>query len=196
MENDNSDTDDSNRHSADGSWELVHSESGPDLILFRARFDWYRNPRNGLEFKRVALQAPDWVNVVAVTPERRVVMVRQFRFGVGHETTEIPAGMIEPNEPPEAAARRELEEETGYTTERWRYLGSVEPNPAFLDNHCHTFLAEEVIKTHSPRPDEGEAIVVEELTEQEVHAAVHAGKIRNALAIVALSHVYDLRGDW
>ncbi|MGB8643948.1 MAG: NUDIX hydrolase [Anaerolineae bacterium] len=177
-------------------WQLIRSEPGPDLILFHARFDWYKNPRNGLEFKRVALQAPNWVNVVAITPEQKIVVVRQFRFGVGHETTEIPAGMIEPDEPPEAAARRELEEETGYTTDQWRYLGSVEPNPAFLDNHCYTFLAQNVVKTHPPRPDEGEDILVEELTEEEMHRAVHLGQIRNALAVVALSHVFDLRGDW
>ncbi len=180
----------------DRRWELIRSEPGPELILFHTRFDWYKNPRNGKLFKRVALEAPDWVNVVALTPDQRIILVRQFRFGVGKETTEIPAGIIEPGEPPEQAARRELEEETGYTTDQWEYLGWIQPNPAFLDNHCHTFLARNVVKTHPPSPDEGEDIVVEEMTVEEIHRAIQSGSIRNALAVVALSHVFDLRGSW
>ncbi len=181
---------------SDREWERIRSEPGPDLYLFRARYDWYVNPRNGKQLPRIVLQAPDWVNVIAVTPEHKVIFVRQFRFGVAHDTTEIPAGMVEPCEPPEEAARRELEEETGYTTAQWSYLGTVEPNPAFLDNHCHTYLAQNVVKTHVPSPDEGEDIVVEEFTEAEIRVGIQEGRIRNALAIVALSHVLDLRGEW
>ncbi|MGE5140095.1 MAG: NUDIX hydrolase [Rudaea sp.] len=177
-----------------GEWKRVRSEPGPDLIILRARFDWYLNPRNSKLLRRVVLQASDWVNIVALTKEKKIVTVRQFRFGAGHETTEIPAGMVDEGEAPEAAARRELEEETGYSTEQWQYLGWIQPNPAFLDNRCHTFLASEVVKTGEPRLDEGEDIQVQELTLDQVKQEMSRGAIRNALAVVALGYIFDLRG--
>ena len=177
-----------------GEWKRVRSEPGPDLIILRARFDWYLNPRNSKVLKRVVLEASDWVNVVALTVDERIVLVRQFRFGTGNETTEIPAGMVDAGETPEEAARRELKEETGYSTDQWQYLGWIQPNPAFLDNRCHTFLARDVVKTDAPRLDEGEDIQVEALTLEQVKDEMRRGAIRNALAVVALGYVFDLRG--
>ncbi len=175
-------------------WTLVGSEPGPDLIILHARFDQYVNPRNEKSFRRVVLQAPDWVNIVAVTPENKILVVRQFRFGAGKPTTEIPAGMVDEGETPEHAARRELKEETGYTTTRWKYLGWVEPNPAFLNNHLHIWLAQEVVKTHAPKLDEGEDITVREFTLDEIRREIQSGEMRNALGLLALAYVFDLRG--
>jgi len=116
--------------STEKPWETSHSEQGPDLILFHARYDWVRNPRNAKSMKAVILESPDWVNIVAITPEKKILVVKQYRFGVKKTTTEIPAGIIEAGETPEQAAIRELREETGYTTANWKYLGWVEANPA------------------------------------------------------------------
>ncbi len=175
-------------------WDLVRSEQGPDLIIFRARFDQVVNPRTSESLRRVVLETQDWVNIVAITREGRIVVVRQYRFGAGKTTTEIPAGMVDAGETAEDAARRELKEETGYTTTRWKYLGWVEPNPAFLNNHCHQWLAEDVVKTHEPKLDAGEDITMSELSLQEVQDEVRAGQMRNALALLALAQVFDLRG--
>src|SRR5215510_12707823 len=90
------------------SWEVIRSEQGPNLVLFQARYDWVRNPRNAKSMKAVVLESADWVNVVAVTPEKKVVVVKQFRFGVAKMTVEIPAGIINQGEIPEQAAAREL----------------------------------------------------------------------------------------
>ena len=76
-------------------WEVIKSEQGPNLVLFQARYDWVKNPRNARSMKAVILEAPDWVNIVAVTPEKKIVVVKQFRFGVAKTTVEIPAGIIE-----------------------------------------------------------------------------------------------------
>ncbi len=176
-------------------WERVGSEQGPDLILFRARYDWYKNPRNSKVFKRVILEARDFVNVVAVTAENRIVVVRQFRFGAGKITTEIPAGLIDPGEAPEDAARRELEEETGYVSDKWKYLGWVLPNPAFLNNRCHSFLATDLVKAHEPRLEEGEDISVAEWTLDQIRSEFEQGDLRNALGLVALMRVFDLRSS-
>jgi len=168
-------------------------EAGPDLLICRARFDTLRNPRTGGELRRTVLETPDWVNVVAFTPERRLVVVRQFRFGPRQVTTEIPGGVIDRGEDAEHAARRELREETGYTAPRWTLLGSVEPNPAFHDNVCHHWLAEDAVPTHPLELDPGEDIVVDTLSEDEVRSAIRSGTVRHSLVISALCRVLDLR---
>jgi 8-oxo-dGTP pyrophosphatase MutT (NUDIX family) len=150
------------------------------------------NPRNSSTVKATVLQSHDWVNVVALTPEGKVVVVRQYRFGSGSLTTEIPAGIIEPGETSQEAAQRELSEETGYSSEEWEYLGYVEPNPAYLDNRCHHWLARNATKTGEPELDEGEDVAVGELSLDEIRSEVTDGRLRHSLALVALSHVFDL----
>jgi len=177
----------------------VGSEPGPDLIVCKARFDLLTNPRTGKNLRRVVLETPDWVNIVALTPERRLLVVRQYRFGSASVTTEIPGGMVDPGESSEQGARRELREEAGYTSDRWTYLGAVEPNPAIHDNLCHHWLAEDVRKTHDLDLDPGEDIVVGTLSFDEVRAGVADGSIRHSLVLTALCRVMDLSmgaTDW
>ncbi len=118
--------------------------------------------------------------------------MRQFRFGSGTVTTEIPGGVVDEGEEPEETARRELREETGYTAERWTYLGAVEPNPAFQTNVCHHYLAEHARRTHDLELDQGEDIAVDTLDLREVRARIASGKIRHSLVICALARVLDL----
>jgi 8-oxo-dGTP pyrophosphatase MutT (NUDIX family) len=177
----------------ENSWEVLRSEPGPDLVLFQARYDWVRNPRNAKSMKAVILECPDWINIVAVTPEQKLVVVKQFRFGVAKTTVEIPAGIIEGGESSQQAAIRELQEETGYTSANWKYLGWAEANPAFLNNICHHWLALDVVKTDAMQLDDGEEISVTELSLEEVGLEITKGSMRNALTLLALSRVFDLR---
>lgn len=171
-------------------WRRVRSETGPDLKLFRVRYDWMENPRNQKTLKRTVLESVDWVNIVAVTPQNRIIVVRQYRFGTGRITTEIPGGMVDSGETSEQAAARELQEETGYTSSDWQYLGAVEPNPAFQDNLCHHWLALDVEKTEKTDFDDGEDIVVAALSIEEIRSEIKAGYLRHSLALTALSHVF------
>jgi 8-oxo-dGTP pyrophosphatase MutT (NUDIX family) len=139
------------------------------------------------------LEAPDWVNVLAETTEGDLVLVRQYRFGSASVTTEIPSGVVDPGEDHGDAARRELREETGYSSERWTYLGHVDPNPAFLDNLCHQWLAEEAVLTHEQDLDPGEDIEVLTRSPEEIRHWVREGRIDNALVLTALARVLDLR---
>jgi 8-oxo-dGTP pyrophosphatase MutT (NUDIX family) len=173
-------------------WEKVRSEAGPELPLFSVRFDFMRHPTSAKTFKRLVLESVDWVNVVAVTRDGLVVTVEQYRFGSGEIGTEPAAGIVSPGEPHLAAAKRELLEETGYGNGDWRYLGSVQPNPAIHDNLCHHWLADGVVRLSEPSLDEGEAIRVRLMTPQELREAVAAGRIRHTLALSALSRVFQL----
>ena len=143
--------------------------------------------------ERVVLDCPDWVNIVARTPEGRFVVIRQFRFGTGTNTLEIPGGMIDPGEDPLSAAKRELREETGYESEAWTPLGYVEPNPAFQTNRCHHFLATGAVRSASQELDAGEDIVVDTLSPDELRGAIDDGSMRHALVITAVARVLDLR---
>ena len=94
-----------------------------------------RSQQSGAEAEFYVLDACDWVNVVAVTEDGRMVFVEQYRHGVERTTLEIPGGMVDAEDPsPEAAARRELLEETGFASEDWRLIGTVDPNPAIQSN--------------------------------------------------------------
>ena len=173
-------------------WTREGSDPGPELIIFRSRFDRMRHPSSGKVFRRVVLESVDWVNVVPVTPEGRVVMVEQYRFGIGRNTLETPGGMVDPGETSFDAASRELSEETGYSGGRWRYLGAVEPNPAIHDNLCHHWLVEDVVKAREPDQGAGEALAVHLMTLDEIVDALESGRLRHVLALSALSRVFPL----
>jgi 8-oxo-dGTP pyrophosphatase MutT (NUDIX family) len=170
-------------------WRQIKSEYGPDLLLFRPRYEWMEHPRSKQVYRRIVLESGDWVNVVPVTPQKRIVMVEQYRFGSGKITTEIPAGLIDKNELSKETAIRELKEETGYTAKNWIYLGSVEPNPAFLDNRCHHWLAEGAVLQYDPQPDEGEDIRVRLYSFDELAQAIRSGDVNHVLALSALSRI-------
>ena len=173
------------------AWKAFREEPAGNLELFRAVFTWFKNPRNQHPVKAVILKSPDWVNVLALTPDRKVVTVRQFRFGTQRWTTETPAGLMEDGESPLQAAQRELAEETGYTTAEWEYLGCVEPNPAFMDNVCHLWLAKNARRTDDTDFDPGEDIRVEELALPALKKEIQSGRLRHSLALIAVSRVVD-----
>lgn len=173
-------------------WEKVGSRQGDDLILFGTRFDRMRHPLSGKVFERLVIESVDWVNCVAIDADGKHVMVRQFRFGAGYTTLETPGGMVDAGEDSETAARRELLEETGYGGGEWRYLGAVEPNPAFHDHLCHHWLGTGVERVRAPEPGAGEHLRVELMSDEQVVSAARTGEIKHALALSVIGRVLDL----
>lgn len=134
------------------------------------------------------IAAPSWVNVLALTPEREAILVRQPRAGMLQTTLEIPGGNMEKNELPEYAVRRELEEETGYRAGQIRHLGTISPNPAIMSNRLHMYLAIDCTKPSKREhfPDAMEQIVVETLPLPELERLLLAGEFPNALGALTL----------
>lgn len=164
-------------------WQHLSREHVADMRVFDVTRHVLRNPRNGMDRQIARIETRDWVNVVAVTAEREVVLVRQWRHGTEHETLEIPGGLIDAGEDPREAAIRELREETGYTGTTVSGLGVVEPNPAILDNRCFTFLVEDCRRTDAMALDDGEDIEVETLPLDEIPHAIGRGDIEHSLVV-------------
>jgi ADP-ribose pyrophosphatase len=156
-----------------------------DYGVLRVREDRVADPRSGTEYSRVLLEASDWVNIIPVTPDEQVVLIRQFRFGVWGNTLEIPGGMTEPGEAPGEAAARELEEETGFRAGRVIPLGWVHANPALLNNRVHSFLALDCRQVHEGSQETSEDIAVELRPRGDIPGLILRGDISHSLVVAA-----------
>ncbi len=125
---------------------------------------------------------PSWVNVVAVTPEDQVVLVRQYRPGIGDVHFEVPAGVVDAADTDlETAARRELGEETGYGGGRWSLLTKLSANPALQTNICYTYLAEGVTPVAAATPEATEDLRVHLVPVDDVPRLLDDGEMIQAL---------------
>jgi 8-oxo-dGTP pyrophosphatase MutT (NUDIX family) len=168
-------------------WEIVSSEDLQDCRVFRVVRNHARSPRSGEVHPFYCIEAAPWVNVVALTPDDELVLVRQFRHGSRGVTLEIPGGLVDPGEAPGEAAVRELLEETGYGGGRSpQEIGRVNPNPALFTNAVHTFVVRDVTQV-APIANSGtEETAVELVPRRSLRALLERGEIDHALVIAGL----------
>lgn len=176
-------------------WKPIDSDRvyrGRIFALDRRRS---RSPRHGTDHQFDVIDSCDWVNIIPITEDRNVVMVRQYRHGISGFTLEVPGGMVDATDPsPLVAARREMIEESGYDSEDVVTLGSIHPNPAILNNHCHSFLARGVRHWQAPSFDGTEETEVVLVPLDEIPERIRDGTITHALVVVAF-HWLSLSGE-
>ena len=141
---------------------------------------------SGQVFDATVFEFRDWATVMPLTKDGQVVLVRQYRHGLGQVTLELPGGIMDEGELPMEAARRELEEETGYTGSTFTEIGTISPNPAIQSNMVHFFLATDVEKAGGQHLDATEEIEVVLMPLDELIALAEQNGILNALQVAAL----------
>ena len=175
--------------SSDERWHLVR-EPLADYRIFRVLRMRGTSPRTGKDVVYHGLEMVDWVQVIARTESGRLLMVEQFRPGTERYSLEFAAGMVDGDESPEEAARRELLEETGFEAAAIHNLGALYPNPAIQSNLLHVLFAEGCRQTAEPQPDDGEDLSVRLVDEAEIPVLIENRRIDHAL-VVAAWQVYE-----
>lgn len=172
--------------SEDNNWQV----SSPEILLSSPIMDVLSSElvcsRTNIKKQFYRFKFPRWVNIVACTADKKIVFIKQYRFGTGRTELEIPGGAVEEHEPILEAGQRELLEETGFAGEGARIIGKVCPNPALQDNYCYTVLVENVQQVTDPDLDDMEDINTIILPEDEVFALVRQGEISHGLVLNGL----------
>lgn len=167
-------------------WEVLSSERILETPYFALRTERLRLPDGETKDPYYILERPDAVFAFPLTRDGEVVLVRQYRPPLRQMELCIPAGLIEPGEPPEAAARRELLEETGYGGGEWEYMLRLASSPGLKDNWAYLFLARGVERLAPPDPDEHERLEVVLVPPEKLMPLVRAGEIVSATGVATI----------
>jgi ADP-ribose pyrophosphatase len=167
-------------------WQRLRSEPHATTRIFDVVRAIYQHPHREKAQDFFVINAPDWVNVVALTPEQHLVLVRQFRYGTNDFSLEIPGGVIDAGEEAIAAGVRELREESGYVGTAARLLGTVHPNPAMQSNRCHLVLVENARPVADLEWDSDEEFEIMTKPVEEIYALARSGGITHAMVLNAL----------
>jgi 8-oxo-dGTP pyrophosphatase MutT (NUDIX family) len=168
-------------------WKTLASEELAKFGYFRLRKDRCELPDGRIMPGYYTMEFSDWVNVIPVTKDKNIVLIKQYRHSVGEVTIEIPGGSVNPKNKEDiaVAATREMEEETGYTSSRVEYLGFHHPNPALLSNKMHTYIAWDCEKTKPQELDPFEDIESFEVSMSELRTLISEHKITHSIILAS-----------
>ena len=167
-------------------WEIVKREVIEDFKIFQIEKKRARSPRTGKVSDVQAIRFPDWVLILAITPDEKVVMVRQYRHGIERVCLELPGGLVDPADgSPALSARRELLEETGYRADEIMLIGECYPQPAILSNRCFFYIAKNATEAQAQHLDSGEDIEIIKIPLKEIPARIENREIDHGMVLLA-----------
>ena len=167
-------------------WKILNSYYPFICPWLKVRKDVVQLP-NGVEVPDFYItEAPDWVNVIAITTEAKFIIEEQYRHGIQKVCFELCAGMVDEGETPLETAKRELLEETGYSGDNWTAFGMSVPNTSGSTTSSYHFFATDVERTQSPTTENTEDIKIHLLTEQELKQMMLDGSIAEAVMLAPL----------
>lgn len=171
------------------TWTRRQSKAVADCRVFTVREDFCERDSDAKKASFFVVENPDWVNIIALTADKQVVLIEQFRHGSEEIILEIPGGMLDADEDKEVAAKRELLEETGFSSDEFVYLGKSRPNPAIQNNWIYHYAALNSEKTADTAFDEHESVVTKLVPLAEIENLVASEKITHSLAIVGFYYL-------
>ncbi|MBS1271816.1 MAG: ADP-ribose pyrophosphatase [Candidatus Marinimicrobia bacterium] len=166
-------------------WRTLQTDQLLETDILTVQKSHRKSPASGVTGEFITINAPDWVNVIAVTASRDVLLIRQYRHGTDNITLEIPGGIIDRDESPEKAAARELLEETGYAGDSPVRLGVTDVNPAIQTNQCYTFLIQNAEQIEEPNLGKYEEIEMQSTPVAEIPELISRRIITHSLVITA-----------
>ncbi len=174
-------------------WKVLESTYlRKDPPWFQVRVERVQLPNNEILENYYVLEYPNWVAVIAITTDDKIVLIKQYRHGIQEVATEIPAGVIDPDEnDPLVAARRELLEETGYGNGDWEFWMKTSPNPGTHTNYCFVYLAKNVELLQGQELDRTEDILVELRSMEEVKEMLLNNELIQAMHAAPLWKLMD-----
>jgi 8-oxo-dGTP pyrophosphatase MutT (NUDIX family) len=172
------------------SWSHVDAGAADSTIeenwLFRLRRERFRSRVSGRTNDFYVMHLADAVHAIALTPDDRMVLVRQFRAGSRRDSLEPPGGLLEPGEDPCEAGARELLEETGYAGDPPVLVGTLWSNPSIVTSRTTTIVITNVRCVAGPKLDHNEELVVELVPASDIPALIRDGRIDHALCVAGL----------
>jgi len=167
-------------------WVVLSNQVLLDRRWLRVREQRVRLANGAVIDQFHLLDSPNWSAVLAVTPANQVILVEQYRHGLGRTSRELPAGVIEPEESPLQAARRELLEETGYSSETWHALLEASPEPNRSNHRAFVFVALNARPVQAPEPDQSEVLNTLLLPAEALLDDVDRGAVDHGIHVAAI----------